>query len=220
MADPNVTVLNDFSGTTVEERTRKSGKKVVTISMESTPILIHHNPLELGRPVAEAIASLAREQMAGIQERVSEATVEYREKVARAYDRGAPWAVKRYSGGRTGATPPQGSDRMFNDSGRMAKSVTANANKAEGGWTVNVAANRLDRSSFPGDSFNRMVTRLVELVPVLRNPLAQRPVVETIERTWRAMHQKQAMAAAEKQGQFIRRGVLEGLKTLRQVLGA
>ncbi len=217
MADnnPNITILHDFSDVRVESRQRTSGKRVVTLQIESTPIICHHNPLELGKPVAEAIAATIQKQIRAINERASEATIRARKVAAKAFAAGERWAVKRYSGGRMGAMPPNQSDRAFNDSGRLASSVTARANEKEGGWTINVAANRLLPSDFKGDGFARMIVRLRELVPALVNPLAQREIVEAMQDTWKAMHEVRAMAAAEKQRALKGQWVREGLKVLR-----
>lgn len=211
--NPNVTVLNDFSGTRVESRTRASGKQHVTISFSSTPILVHHDPLSLGKPVADAIAEAIRSGIRAISEVASKGTLAKRETAARAYARGEAWARKAYSGGRMGAMPPNQSSMAFNDSGRLAAGVTVNANKKEGGWTVNAAANRLLPSAFKDlATFQRMMQRLVELVPALENPLAHKDVVAAVSKTWRDMHQVQAMAAAEKQSALVGRAVVGVLR--------
>lgn len=75
------------------------------------------------------------------------------------------WVQQRYGGGRMGAMEPNQSDRLFNDSGRLAESIVAGP-KGDG-WVINVAANRFDPKTFPGGvaALTQMFERLAELVP-------------------------------------------------------
>jgi hypothetical protein len=84
---------------------------------------------------------------------------------------GRSWAVRRYSGGRTGTTPPNSiaGGKLFNDSGRFANSLAARAT-SDGTFTINCAANRLNPSTFTPAAFERMLTQLFELVPGLKTP--------------------------------------------------
>lgn len=223
MADesPYVVVLNDFGGTTVEERERKSGKKHVTVTIKSEPIAVHLDPLALGQPVADAIASAMRDQIRGISERASDGTILRRKYAAAAFAKGETWAKQRYSGGRTGPKAPAKTDRLFNDSGRLADGITANQNRKEKAWTINAPVNRLDPSTFPSpEAFASMMNRLAELVPMMKNPLAEPKVVEAIERTWNNMITKRAMAAADEHRRITAQFVLEILRTAKSVLGA
>jgi len=221
--DPQfVTVLNDYSGTRVEQRERKSGKQHVTISVSAEPIAVFTDPIALGQGPAMAIAEVFRAAIAGIQEQASDGTKLARSYASQAFAAGKSWATKRYSGGRTGAKAPEQKTpegRLFNDSGRLAEGITANLNRKEGGYTINAPVNRLDPSTFSSiGAFQRMIDRLFQLAPVLKNPLGDPRVQEAIEKTWTEMHRKGQMAAAEKQGQLIGRLVLEALKLAQQVL--
>jgi hypothetical protein len=147
----------------LEERRSRSGKVRRTIRIDAEPMTINVDPKMLGQPIANAIAHHFRERIRGITEKASPATIRMRQTAAKAFAAGEAWALKRYSGGRTGAKPPNQSDRLFNDSGRFADSIAANAS-SDGAWRVNVAGNRLD------DSFaDRIWNRLVQLVPEFAN---------------------------------------------------
>lgn len=165
MAQDDVIMLN-VPMARLEHRTNtRTGKSRFTISVSSEPIAINLDPKALGRPVAEALALHWRNEIKSITEVASKATLAARKAYAKAFGEGKPWATKRYSGGKTGPRTPNQSDRLFNDSGRFADTVTANASK-DGAWRVNVAANRL---SGDATTVARIWGRLVELVPSLRD---------------------------------------------------
>jgi hypothetical protein len=221
MADsPYVHVLNDFGGVRFEERERKSGKKHVTISVTSTPISVHLDPLALGKPMAEVIAKAIADGIRAIRETASAETLLKRKYAATAFAAGKRWAVARYSGGRTGAKPPRPeNDRLFNDSGRLADGIIAMPNAKEQAWTVNTTANRLDRSTFSGGAFERMIQRLAELVPALRgNPLELPEVRAAQDDLWATMHVKHAMDVAGKRSEQIAKGLREGLRLVRDLV--
>ena len=138
----------------------KSGKVRFSISLKSEPIILSLNPKDLGTQMAEAMAKELRTRVESITVAASPATIKAREAAAKAYTAGKPWAVKRYAGGKTGPTPPNQSHRAFNDSGRFAKSIVAQA--APGKWRINVPANRLDPQT---GNVTRIWARLIELVP-------------------------------------------------------
>lgn len=169
----DVVVLCDFGEATLERRTRtqKSGKTGVrwSLSIKSEPILHNLSQVDLGRAPAEAIVQIVQRQFRAITERVKPSTEHKRANAQTAFSRGAAWAVRRYSGGTTGATPPNQSSppRWGNDSGRLRGGVFARWNAIEAAWTINVPVNRLDPSTFPGGTFQAMVTRLLQLVPAL-----------------------------------------------------
>ncbi len=168
----DVVVLCDYGDATLESRTRtsKAGKTAVrfSLSIKSEPILHNLSQVDLGRGPAEAIVLIVQRQFRNIGVTASAATRRKREQAARALQRGAAWAVRRYSGGRTGTTPPDlTSARVYNDSGRLRGGIFARWNAMEAAWTINVPANRLDPSTFKGGTFQAMVTRLLQLVPAL-----------------------------------------------------
>lgn len=171
-------------------RQRKSGKQYTTIDVSSEPLVHDLDPRRLGAPVATSIADHLRQRIMGIGARASEATIARRQRAAREAAEGQPTASRRYSGGRTGATPPAQSDRLFNDSGRLAKSIVARANGEA--FVVNVAANRLDESTF-GRGFAAMLQRLAQYVPEIANPrqlMDSIPVRKAITEGKAAMIQK------------------------------
>lgn len=138
----------------------KSGKVRYSISMKSEALVIGLDAATLGDQVSKAMAAELRARVEGITAEAAPATIKARESAARAVAKGEPWAVKRYSGGKIGAMPPNQSRRAFNDSGRFAKSIVAQA--APGKWRINVASNRLDPST---GSVDRIWARLTQLVP-------------------------------------------------------
>lgn len=150
-----------------EIRTSKTGKSRVVIVVKAEPLVHNFDAKEMGRGPAEAIAAHLKERIKAITAVASPATLEWRKKAEKAFAEGKRWAVKHFSGGRLGAMPPNQSDKLFNDSGRMAESIVASASK-DNVWRVNVAANRLNSSTTR--NLGRMIERLYELVPELRSP--------------------------------------------------
>ncbi len=167
MADDDVIVLNEpFAGL---QRRERNGKARYTISVRSEPIAVNCSAKDLGRGPAEAIAAHLRERVGSISQVASKATLAARRHAAAAFARGEAWAMKRYSGGRTGPMAPNQSDRLFHDSGRLAKTIVANAR--DDAYTINVAANRLDPATAGGaGAVERIYARLVQLVPEFGNP--------------------------------------------------
>lgn len=184
-------------------RTAKSGRQRVTVECESEPIAHNLDPRQLGAGPAAAIAEHLRQRVSGINARPSDATLERRKRFAREAAEGQPTASRRYNGGRIGATPPNQSDRLFNDSGRLAKSIVARAASSAtsaGQYVINVAANRLDSSTFKAGAFSAMLDRLAQYVPELRNPrlIADSiPVRRAVEDGMRQMIQKQQARISE-----------------------
>jgi hypothetical protein len=190
-----VVVLNDFGNMRVEERQRTTGAGTssrYTMTFTGEPIVHDFAAVKLSKIVPEAIAALLKRQVEAITERASEATILKRKYAAAAVKRGASWAVKRYSGGRTGAIAPAtaSDDRLFNDSGRFAQSIAVMQNPTEEGFTINVAANRLRPETFSGDGFSKMIERLRQLAPafkggieVLQDP-AVKDAVEQAKAEW------------------------------------
>lgn len=173
MASQEVIVLNDFGSMRVEERQRTTSEGTTsryTMTITAEPILHDFAQAKVSAIVPKAIAELIKTQIRGITAKASEATIQKRAYAARAFALGKTWAVKRYSGGRTGPTPPETAsyDRLFNDSGRLADGITVMQNTKEEGFTINVTANRLNPDMFGAGKFTGMVTRLRELVPALR----------------------------------------------------
>jgi hypothetical protein len=158
MSTDNVVVINQG----LESRTSKSGRVRYAIRVKSEPVLFNLDPKQIGATVTQAIIHHLRERVKGVTAIAPPATLKAREVEARAYKAGKPWALRRFSGGRTGATPPiEGSTAALNSSGRFANSIVGNASN-DGSWRINVAANRFDART---GNVTRFWNRLVELVP-------------------------------------------------------
>lgn len=158
----DVIVLNEG----LEMRTSKSGKMRCSVKVTAEPLIVNFDAKRLGRGPALAIAEHFRQRISDIAAIAAPATIKARKVAAKALELGKSWAVKRYAGGRTGAMTPNASDRLFNDSGRMAKTITATA--SEDAWRVNVAANRLspDTADHGGiAAVEAIFAKLVDLVP-------------------------------------------------------
>ncbi len=180
MATQETIIINE--GFEERRRTTASGvKSRFTFTIVSEPIFMNFDDIALGAGPAAAIRDLISAGIKGISQVASAATILRRKYAAAAFARGQPGTVRRYSGGRTGATPPGESDRLYNDSGRLANGVFVRQNPSEGSWTVNVPANRLDPSTFKTQGlFVSMVDRLRDLVPAIRNPMEDPKVIEAI----------------------------------------
>jgi hypothetical protein len=188
----------------LEQRTAKSGRQRYTIAVKSEPVIVNLDPKKLGQPIAQAIAHHFREKVAGIAVQAAANTIRARKTAAKAYAEGKAWALKRYSGGRTGPMAPNQSDRAFNDSTRFEKTIVATAGN-DGRWRVNVAANRLADATSGGAE--RVWARLVQLVPEFGNPallLEDDIIRKSIEKATKGMLTKAQMTTGKLQVQLIR----------------
>jgi hypothetical protein len=163
-------VLNEFGLSERRRKTSSGTKSRFTVSIRADAIPHVFDAQELGRGPAEAIAKAIGDQIRGVRQTVSEATVLARKAAATAFAAGKEWARGRYAGGRTGPTPPGTGDGLFNDSGRLANGIYAQA-VGDQEWTINVPANRFDPSTFDGGvpALQAMIERLQAAVPALRN---------------------------------------------------
>lgn len=203
----DVIVLNDFGGGRLERRRRTSSKGTsdrFSVSIRSQPILHNFDPLKLGQGPAVAIRDLIQRQIRNVTARAAESTILKRKYAATALAAGKSWARARWSGGRIGPREPNRTDKLFRDSGRLAE-LEVRENKAEGSWTVNVAANRLDPKTFRDGEvgLSRMVRRLVDVVPALqgRGLLEDQTVVQAI-----AQASEDAIAVLDERGRAAYRG--------------
>ena len=168
-------ILNDAESWTLDQRTRTSasGKTSVrySLSIKAEPILNNLRGVDLGAGPAAAILALIQKQHRAITETVKPSTSIRREVWQRAFDRGEPSAMARYAGGKTGEMRPGGRSaaRVGIDSGRLLAGWFLRQNPAEGTYTINVPANRLDPATFGGGlgALQRWVDRLVTLIPAL-----------------------------------------------------
>jgi hypothetical protein len=155
-------------------RTNKSGatKTRYTVEVSGDTILTNTDPKSLGKGPAEAIAAVIKERISSISATASQATIRARAVAAKAFAAGEQWAVKRYSGGRTGPMPPNQSNRAFNDSGRLAASIAVGAQSES--YVINFAANRWDPTQVKGGEaglariFDMLKTHVPELADARR----------------------------------------------------
>lgn len=195
MTTQDVVILNDMGASTLSSRTRtnSSGGTAVrySIEMQAEPILHDFNQERLGQGPAEAIKALLTKSMKAISAAASPATGHRRANASQGLAAGNPSDVARYSGGRTGVTPPklETPPRLFNDSGRFAEGLAVRFNPTDGNFTINVPANRLDPRTFGGGeaAIVAMWRRLVALVPefkggaeVLKHQEIQEAIAEAV----------------------------------------
>jgi hypothetical protein len=167
----------------VRQRTRisKKGKiqRRLTLEIETEPVFHDLNEERLGREAAEELAAQIAEQIRESGKKVSEATKKWREWAKRRIESGnakgqaGTLLRMRYSGGRTGHTPPlPPHDKYGYDSGRLAENVFARLNRgARAGdtrsmWIINVPANRLTTKGWQGtkESFDTWIRQFREML--------------------------------------------------------
>lgn len=153
-------------------RTTSSGTTArYTIDITADPVLFDFAGERLGAGPATAIRDLLSHRIKSITAQVAPSSQRRRRALERAYGAGEPYALRRFGGGRTGATPPKiGSNQLFNHSRRLADGVFVRQNPQLRAYTVNVPANRLSTSEFTEAELVEMYRRLVEHVPELRDP--------------------------------------------------
>lgn len=161
--------LNDFGSGTLERRTRTSasGKSSDrwSVTLDAKPLSFTFDTKALGRGVADTIAAHLRKRVSEIGAVASPSTQLKRKYAENALARGESWAVRRYSGGRTGTTPPNQSPRLFNDSGRFARGIAVGPTR-DNNWVINVPANRLNATQLGGENALRdIVNKLRQYVP-------------------------------------------------------
>ena len=166
-------VIGDWSTVVAKERIRhssKGGSSHVTMTIRSEPIAAHLDPKSLGRAFALAMRIGLQNQIGSITATAAPATIKRREAAKEALAKGKRWALRNYSGGKMGLRAPgsASSDRLFNDSGRLAEGLTISA--IEGGWIINFPSNRMNPRDFAMTHYDRMINRFRELVPGLRDP--------------------------------------------------
>jgi len=144
------------------------GKERTTVEIVSEPLLHDFDENVLGAEPANAIRDLLERETKGVDEFASDTTQAMRAKAEVAFQAGAPWAKRRYSGGRTGAKPPNQTKRKLNDSGRLAEGWFVRENKEDATWTVNVPANRLTPEAF-GAKWEWFLGELRRLIAPLRD---------------------------------------------------
>ncbi len=165
-------------GNGIERRDRvtKSGatKSRYTVTIKSEKLVMNYDEKSLAAPATQAIIDLIKERISGITDVAAPNTLRARASAARNATKA--WVQKRYSGGKTGALPPNQSDRLFNDSGRFWKGLAAKwvGGDIGGRWIVNFAANRLSPGTLDGkqggdSAVSAIWERLKGLVPELED---------------------------------------------------
>lgn len=146
-----------------------------SVTVKAEPIEHTFDEDALGKGPAQAIAQAIRDGIKAITQQASAATIVKRREAAKALARGAAWAVERYRG-----RPPTGSTALFNDSGRLADIVVS---LVSGEWMIATQPDRLNPQKLDegATGVQRMIERLRELVPALRDPLADGRVRRAIE---------------------------------------
>lgn len=127
------------------------------ITRRAQPLNVELDPAVLGAGAAAALGAAIADGIRNISQTVAPATRIYREKALKAFNRGARWALERYS------RPPGTGDQMFNDSGELADSVEVD--QAGDAFEISLAADRLQAA---GGS--DLTDQLEELVPAFGNP--------------------------------------------------
>lgn len=220
MATDDVIVLNEG----LEFKTSKSGKTRATIKVSAEPLIHDFDAKELGKAPAQAIAGWFRQRIGDISSAAAPATLKARTVAKKAFGLGKTWALKRYAGGRIGAMPPTGSMALFNDSGRLAKSITANAS-SDDSWRVNVAANRLspDTADHGGTSaIAAIFAKLVSFVPEIGDASALTdvlPVRAAIQDSINILIQKGAATTAALELELVE-SLLEAAKAVGELVEA
>jgi hypothetical protein len=222
-APDTIVVLSDFRGVQTQQRTRSSGKQQTSLKITGEPVAVNLDEKELARAAAAAIVDVIREQVTGIGTDASKGTQAKRRTQAKAYAAGEAWAMRQFSGGKMGATPPNQTARLFNNSGRMAKGIHAVWSKSEAAWIVRFPANRFAPEFLAKPGGQAVLDRLVELVPSMRNPMAEPAVIDALERTEEMMRfvLRGKAGDARRAAEIVRlRAVRDGLRYAAQLLAA
>ena len=188
--DGDIFILNQG----LEMRSTPGGKTRYTIRVVSEPLVISTDPDFLAMKPAKRLAAYLKQQVLAITEKAPANTLRARRTALKAFVLGKEWAVRRYSGGRTGSKPPLRSESALNDSERLAESIAATSGK-DGTWRVNVAANRLNDQDSGG--FERIWNKLVRLVPAFGNPLAGGAIEEGVRWSIANMIKKEQARSSE-----------------------
>lgn len=202
----------------LQRRTSKTGRDRYTVTVSGDSIVINTNEKALGKPVADAIGELLKERIRSIAAQAAPATIAARKAAAKAFSEGKAWALKRYGGGRIGSTPPNQSDRLFNDSGRLEKSVAVGATKD--GYTINVAANRFDASTFNGGegALAAMFAKLKQYVPELADP-SKWFDAESVRKAVKDSLGEMMLKARDNRAELIRQRMAARIQVAKALLG-
>jgi hypothetical protein len=201
MAKDDVLVINHHQANLqVKDRVNSKGavtgqRTVISIESHSEPVTVMLDEGLVAQKSAEYLARTIREQTQAIADTVKPSTADARRVAERAFAAGKPWAVKRYSGGRTGTTPPEvGALRMFNHSGRLARGIVARYQKQAQEWKINYPANRWNVADFRSQAHMMAAfEKWVDRVAILKQPSSDLGLRREMEQTFKEVVQKQQM---------------------------
>jgi hypothetical protein len=202
MADNKAEVINNYPGhyKTVR-RTRPSGKERVTIEFKSEPLGILTDERALAMTIAAAVAEDIRVGIRSIGAFAKAATQLARKRAQKAFAEGERWARKRYGGGRIGDTPPAQTMRDLNDSGRLARGITAMPTKDASTVVVNVPANRLNNPEVYAATWPKLKPVIDAAMKGPRVVEAAKKVARDLVRKARMSERDQARELVDKLGQ-------------------
>lgn len=169
-SDDVVDILKPFRDQ-FKERVLKSGKRRIRIEItpKEGPYLDFSERAILA-PIAAAVLDELRKSIAGVPAVVKPETIGRRKRYASQLRGGKVAALRRYAGpgGRGLAMPGSQGDHALGDSGRMLSSIVAGISGTKPvRVTINVAANRLDPSTFNEAEWARYMAQLRRWVPAL-----------------------------------------------------
>lgn len=203
-------------------KTSTSYKSSISISVESEPIVFMLDEGLVAQKAAEMLAQRIREQTGEIAAPVKPATAKARDTAARAFARGEAWALKQFSGGRMGPTPPAvGERRAFNHSGRLRDSIVAAFVSKTKEWRINFAANRWDIKHW-GDlgKMQAAFQKWVALVPVLKDASADLGIRQAIKETFAEVIVKGKIGEDHRSAKMRGQALVKVLQFAQKVLAA
>lgn len=188
--------------TTTTTTTRTSYKTNITVEVHSEPIAVCLDEAAVARHIAVMYAQRVREQTKAIAKTVEPATAAKRRSLEKAFAQGKSYAVKQFSGGRTGVTPPvAGSNQAFNHSGRLADGIVAmlRGKDKDAEWVINYPANRWDLKHW-GDASKMQAAfqKWVALVPILQDASSDVGIVKAAKDMMADVLHKQKMDAGHR----------------------
>jgi hypothetical protein len=204
MAKDDILVINAANMTT-RTRATKSGRAgssstVITMTVTSEPITYNVSPAAVLREASIVMARRIREQTEAISEPVKPSTARARAVQERAFAKGKPWALKRFSGGKMGVIPPRGGEqRMMNHSGRLAESIVARFVEKTGEFYINYAANRWNPASFTPAQLEVAFRKWVKRCPALEHPGEDIEVQRAFQLSHSQMVEKHKVGTTHKQ---------------------
>ena len=172
----DVVILNDFrvKQGRVDKVTLKRQATKTTIEFKAEEIAFDFDPTTLGSGPAKAILAMIEDDYSRITKTISANTAKQRKAQARAFAAGKDWAVKRFSGGRIGDTPPDAQSRTWGvNSWRMrhgwfTRLQAAHKKNGPPRWFINMPKNRGNTRDFRSTSaFRAFFKELKVQVPAL-----------------------------------------------------